>query len=124
MMDKEAFLSARRRGNALDAVKGEIVQEKASALGRAGLRLEEALEALEKVVDSIGEIERHLQRREGSAEEAGQLREAHSRLMVDLDVLRHRANLAHQFLIIQREAVGACNHTDIERCYGIAEKLR
>jgi exonuclease VII small subunit len=124
MMDKEAFLSARRRGDALHALEGEIVQEKASALGRAGLRLEEALEALEKVVDSIGETERRLQRREGSAEEAGQLREAHSRLMVDIDVFRQRVNLAHQYLIIQREAVGVRNHADVERYYGIAGRLR
>lgn len=123
MIGRQAFLLARRRGDALHAVESEIAQEKASALGRAGLRLEEALEALKKVGDSIREIEHRLERREGSAEEASRLREAHSRLMIDLDVLRQRVNLAHQFLIIQREAVGARNHADVERYYGIAEKL-
>jgi hypothetical protein len=123
MIDMQEFLSARRRGDTLHAVESEIVQEKASVLGRAGLRLDDALEALKKVRDSLTEIERRLQRREGSAGEAGRLREAHSRLMIDLDVLCKRVNLAHQFLIIQREAVGVRNHADVERYYGIAERL-
>lgn len=45
MMDMQAFLSARRRGDALHAIKSEIVQEKANALGRAG-NYEEAMEDL------------------------------------------------------------------------------
>jgi hypothetical protein len=48
------------------------LREKAEALGRAGLRLEEALDDLERV----------------------------------------------------REAVGARNHLDVERCYRISERLR
>jgi hypothetical protein len=40
-----------------------------------------------------------------------------------LGVLRERADLAHQFLIIQREAVGVRHHADVERCYRITERL-
>lgn len=123
MIDMQEFLSTWRRGDTLQPVESEIVQEKANALGRAGLRLEEALEALKKVRDALAEIEASLQRRKSSAEEAGRLREAHSRLMADLDVLRNRVNMAHQFLIIQREAVGVRNHAEVERYYGIAERL-
>lgn len=123
-MDMQEFLAVRRRGDTLHAVESEIALEKASALGRAGLRLEEALEALKKAQESLDRIERRLHQREGSAEQAGQLREAHSRLIIDVGVLRKRVYLAHQFLIIQREAAGMRNHADVERYYGIAEKLR
>ncbi len=122
-MDMQEFLSARRRGDALHAVESEITLEKASALGRAGVRLEDALEALKKAQDSLDGIERRLHQREGSVEAAGRLREAQSKLIIDIGVLRKRVDLAHQFLIIQREAVEMRNHADVERYYGIAERL-
>jgi len=122
-MDMQSLLMARRRGHTLHAVENEIAQEKANALGRAGMRLEEALEALKRVRDSLSEIDRRLQQCEDRPEEVDLLREAHAKLVVDLGVLRERADLAHQFLIIQREAVGVRHHADVERCYRITERL-
>lgn len=124
-MDSIELPFAWRRGDTLHAVESEILLEKAvAALGRAGLRLEEALEALKKARESVEEIERRLQQRKDSVEEANRLREVHAKLTVDLEVLRKRAYLAHQFLIIQREAVGVRSHADVERCYRITERLR
>ena len=38
-------------------------------------------------------------------------------------VLRDRADLAYQYLIIQREAVGVRSHLDVERSYRVSERL-
>lgn len=121
-MDVQGFASARRRNNTLQAVESEIAQEKAGALGRAGMRLEEALEALKQSRDSLSDIERRLQQCENDGEEAD-LRKVRSKLVVDVNALRNRVELAHQFLIIQREAIGMRHHADVERCYRIAERL-
>jgi hypothetical protein len=72
LIDNGKVSSGPRRGDRLQAIDAEILREKAEALGRAGLRLEEALDDLERV----------------------------------------------------REAVGARNHLDVERCYRISERLR
>lgn len=123
-MDAEELLSVRRRGDAVRAVETEILQEKAGALGRAGNRLEEALEAVTRTQEALEEIERRIRSRQDSNGREDRLREVQARLSGDLEILRSRADLAYQFLIIQREAVGVRNHSDVERCYHIAERLR
>ena len=112
-----------RQAGRLQAIEAEILQEKAEALGRAGQRLEEALAAMEQVREAIERIEFHLRQCSDPAETAS-LREAHSHLTARYGVLRDRAHQAHQFLIIHREAVGARNHLEVERCYNISERLR
>jgi len=116
--------SALGRKGALQQIEVEILREKAEALGRAGLRLEEALVALENAREAIDGIERRRQHRGNCPEETALLREAHSSLIARLGRLRDRASLAYQFLIIHREAVGIRNHLEVERCYKISERLR
>lgn len=108
----------------LPAIEAEILREKAEALGRTGLRLEEALDALEKMRETIDGIELRLRHCMGSAEETASLREAYSTLTVHVTILRERAYQAYQFLIIHREAVGLRNHLEVERRYKTLERLR
>lgn len=108
----------------LHAIEAEILREKAEALGRAGLRLEEALDALEKMRETIDGIKLRLRHCMGSTEEMASLREAYSTLTVHVTILRERAYQAYQFLIIHREAVGLRNHLEVERHYKILERLR
>ena len=126
-MDKDRY-TARvtpwpRRADRLRAIEAEILREKAEALGRAGQRLEEALDAMEQAGEAIDAVEVRLQQC-SDASETAQLREAQSILTARNRLLRDRAREAYQFLIIHREAVGARNHLDVERCYNISERLR
>lgn len=123
MDELRRVVGVRRKGDALRAVETEIVQEKSSALGRAGVRLDEALAALRQARTVLDEVERRLRQGGNSVEAASKLRSMHAKLVGDIGVLRQRAHLAHQSLIIQREAVGAWHHTDVERCYRVAEDL-
>lgn len=123
-MDSWISASGLGRKGALQAIEAEILREKAEALGRAGLRLEKALDDLENVREAIDGIELRLRRCGGCPEETALLREAHSSLIARLGPLRNRASLAYQFLIIHREAVGVRNHLEMERCYRILERLR
>src|SRR5262249_53869459 len=72
-------------------IKAEIAQEKAAALGRAGERLEAALED----VTSLG-------RRLDAASDPAE----HARLLGEYESARQRANHARLALMIQREALG------------------
>ncbi len=117
------LVPGRRPAGRLQAIEAEILQEKAEALGRAGQRLEEALAAMEQVREAIERIGFRLRQCSDPAETAS-LREAHSHLTARYGVLRDRAHQACQFLIIHREAVGARNHLEVERCYNISERLR
>jgi hypothetical protein len=116
-----AFL--RRSVDALQAIEAEIRREKAEALGRAGERLEDALNALESARASIAEIEARLRHGTNPPEEAASLREAHEQLPARLAVCRDLAHLAYHHLIIQRETVGVRSHLDVERCYRVSERL-
>jgi hypothetical protein len=117
-------ISLRGRGDALRLIEGEIRREKAEALGRAGERLEGALNALDGVEAAITKIDDRLRHGTGTPEKAASLREARRQLVDRRVVLRDRANLAYQYLVIQREAVGVRSHHDVDRCYRIAERLR
>ena len=104
--DSPPLASGLGRQDGLQQIEAEILREKAEALGRAGLRLEEVLDALESVREAIDGIELRFRHCGDSPEETALLREAHSNLIARLGPLRDRASLAYQFLIIHREAVG------------------
>ena len=108
----------------MQAIDAEILREKAEALRRAGLQLEEALDDLEMVREAMHMMERRLQMCSGSPEEASSLRAALLDLAARRGILCDRARLAYVYLIIQREAVGMRNHLDVERCYRISERVR
>jgi len=116
-------MSHRNRAEALHGIETEIRQEKAETLGRAGERLEDALKALEGARVAIGGVEARLRLGSGPPEEAASLREAREQLAARLLVLRDQADLAYQYLIIQREAVGVRSHLDVGRSYNVSERL-
>lgn len=116
--------ATRSRTDRLQAIEAEIVREQAEALGRAGERLEEALNELESVRQAIALMEVRLRDSRACPEEGSSLQKAHSNLAGRLAVLHNRARLAHEYLLIQREAVGVRNHQDVERCYRISERVR
>ena len=88
------------RGEAFRRLEGEIVGEKAAALGRAGERLERALDEARDVAarlkEAVGEAER-------------------SRLAQDYAAARRRALEARLALLIQREALGLRRHTAVDQ---------
>ncbi len=89
-----------RTREAHERIKAEIVREKAAALGRAGERLEAALE----IAAAIG-------RRIDASVSAGERR----RLLGDYEAARRRALHARLALVIQREAVGLRNHRVVDQ---------
>jgi hypothetical protein len=89
-----------RGEDAVRHTEEEILREKASALGRAGERLEQALveaAALGAALDA----ERDPARRPAR--------------LAEYEAARRRADSARLMLIIQREAVGLRQHRDVER---------
>lgn len=78
MTNSPRWSSGPPRTDGLQAIEAEILREKAEALGRTGLRLEEALDALEKTRETIDGIELRLRHCMSSAEETASLREAYS----------------------------------------------
>ena len=83
-------------------INAEIAQEKAAALGRAGERLEAALE----VVATLG-------RRLDVTRDA----EARARLLGEDEDARARALHARLALLIQREAIGLRQHRSVDATY-------
>ena len=81
-------------------INAEIAQEKAAALGRAGERLEAALEH----VTSLG---RRLDAVSDPAE--------HARLLGEYESARVRAIHARLTLVIQREALGLRHHRIVDQ---------
>lgn len=89
-----------KRGEGFERLQQEIVKEKAAALGRAGERLEAALDearALALAVDSEADPERR----------AARLRE--------YEAARRRAATARMMLLIQREAIGLRHHRVVDQ---------
>jgi hypothetical protein len=86
------------------SVEQEIVAEKAASLGRAGERLQAAMEALARVDAEIAA---------GAAGLAGRRQEL-------------RADAAEKlwFLIVQREAIGLGHHEGIYHFYRVPRELR
>jgi len=83
-------------------IQAEVAQEKAAALGRAGERLEAALE----VVATLG-------RRLDVTRDA----EARPRLLGEDEDARARALHARLALLIQREAIGLRQHRSVDATY-------
>ena len=83
-------------------IQAEIAREKAAALGRAGERLEAALE----IVASLG-------RRLDVARDATE----RARLLGEYEDARARALHARLALVIQREAVGLRHHATVDAGY-------
>ncbi|HXH85010.1 MAG TPA: hypothetical protein VNN07_19030 [Candidatus Tectomicrobia bacterium] len=90
------------RAEALRRTEREIAQEKASALGRAGERLEAALAAV-RALGAALDAEADTGRRAG--------------LLAEYEAARHRALTARTALLIQREAVGLRNHRVVDQQY-------
>jgi hypothetical protein len=82
-----------------ERIKAEILREKAAALGRAGERLEAALEA-------VAAIARRLDGRADAAER--------TRLLGEYEAARARALQARLALLIQREALGVRQHRAVD----------
>jgi hypothetical protein len=91
-----------RRAETHRRIDEEIRREKAAALGRAGERLEEALQETED-----------LGRRLDGAVDPSVRRE----LIDAYEAARQRAQAARYALVIQREAIGLRNHRDVERLF-------
>ena len=89
-----------RRSEGQRRVENEILAEKASALGRAGERLEAALAELHAVARAPADTRD--QRR-------------HVELRATYSVARERARTARLHLLIQREAVGLRNHRVVDQ---------
>ena len=89
-----------RRQEAFGRIQEEILREKASALGRAGERLEVTLA-------EVAELGRALDAETEPARRAARLAE--------YEAARRRAATARHMLVIQREAVGLRHHRDVER---------
>lgn len=90
----------RPHGEGLRRVESELAQEKASALGRAGERLEQALAALEAIVRAFAATDDAIRQEALRAA----YREAHA-----------RAHTARLHLLIQREAVGLRSHRVVDQ---------
>jgi hypothetical protein len=88
----------RREG--YEQLEREIVHEKAAALGRAGERLEAALDAARALGQTL------------DAEPDPARRDA---LLREYEAARRQAAVARQMLVIQREAIGLRHHRDVDR---------
>ena len=89
-----------QREEAFGRIEEEILREKASALGRAGERLEDALAAVAacaRALDAETDPGRRVQR------------------LAEYEAARRHASAVRLMLIIQREAVGLRHHRDVDR---------
>ncbi len=103
------------------AVETEIQQEKAETLGRAGERLERALQELETFHRDLMDLACStpasvLANSERVPAEMGEKLAQYARLCEEAKQLRH-------CLIIQREAVGLWRHDDVDRLYPVPPPL-
>jgi hypothetical protein len=92
----------RGRGEGLHRVEGEIVGEKAAALGRAGERLEEALAGLQAVARALESAPDEPRRAE---------------LRASYEMARARVRTARLHLVIQREALGLRSHRVVDQLF-------
>jgi hypothetical protein len=100
----------------LEAIESEIRKEKAEALGKAGERLERALQEL----DTLRQDFFHLitVRASGPSREGREGISAEvERRLAEYAMLREQARQFRHALIIQREAVGLWRHEDVDRQY-------
>ena len=89
-----------KRQEGFERLQEEILREKAAVLGRAGERLEAALEearALAHALDTDADPARR------------------GALLREYETARRRVVAAREMLIIQREAIGLRHHRDVDR---------
>jgi hypothetical protein len=117
-------VSARRpRADRLESIEAELLREKAEALGRAGERLEKALQEVDVAVLALAGMGTRFVDAQGCTERGETIHDGRAGLDARLAGLRRRARTAYEHLIIQREAVGIRSHVDVERCYRVSERL-
>jgi hypothetical protein len=109
------------RKHGFETVESEIRKEKAEALGRAGERLEPALQEVktfrQEIFDLVaGGPEAFLNEQGRFQVEIEQKLTEYARLCEQTRQLRHS-------LIIQREAVGLWRHDDVDRQYPLPGPL-
>ncbi len=83
-----------------ERLQEEILREKAAVLGRAGERLEAALDEARALGDAL-DTEADPARRPA--------------LLREYEAARRRVATAREMLVIQREAIGLRHHRDVER---------
>jgi hypothetical protein len=88
------------RHEGFEKLEQEIVKEKAAALGRAGERLEAALDEARGLGVAIDGERDPRRRRE---------------LLHEYDAVRRRAAAARLMLLVQREAIGLRWHRDVDQ---------
>lgn len=88
-----------KRREGFEKLEEEIRREKAASLGRAGERLEAALEEARELGRAL-DAEREPDRRAG--------------LLRQYDAARRRAESARLMLVVQREAIGLRHHRDVD----------
>ncbi len=89
-----------KRQESFERLQEEILREKAAVLGRAGERLEAALDearALGDVLDTEADPARR------------------PALLREYEAARRRVAAAREMLVIQREAIGLRHHRDVDR---------
>lgn len=105
----------------LDVVESEIRKEKAEALGKAGERLERALQELRTFQEDF----LRLMAADSSASPEGgaAMAMAIQRKAAEYAALHEQARHLRLALIIQREAVGLWRHEDVDRQYPLPGPL-
>ena len=106
---------------AFEQVESEIRKEKAETLGRAGERLEQALQEIEGMRRDIlclagKPLDPSIEDKDRQRLELAEKLAEHARLCEQAKRLRHT-------LIIQREAVGLWRHEDVGRQYPLPGPL-
>lgn len=89
-----------KRREGFEKLEQELVKEKAAALGRAGERLEAALDEVRALGVAL------------DAERDGRRR---GELLREYEATRRRAAAARLMLLVQREAIGLRGHRDVDQ---------
>lgn len=105
----------------LDAVESEIRKEKAETLGRAGERLERALQELETLRGDFFRLAANGSSASPEAQAASAV--TIERKLAEYARLREQARQLRHALIIQREAAGLWRHEDVDRQYPLPGPL-
>jgi hypothetical protein len=104
-----------------EAVESEIQKETAETLGRAGERLERALQELKTYRQEFFELVAG--RPESFLNEQGRFQVEIEQRLAEYARLCEQARQLRHSLIIQREAVGLWRHDDVDRQYPLPGPL-
>ncbi len=105
----------------LDIVESEIRKEKAEALGKAGERLEHALQELQRSREDFFRL--LAAGASASLEGRAAMALAIERKVAEYAALREQARQLRLALVIQREALGLWRHEDVDRQYPLPGPL-